>query len=343
VDAIVRSIDVGFRNTKFVVATDERGIECAVFPSVAPTANGRNLSEAMGRRRDTVTITVEGIDYEVGPDALLAEKPIPTQTLGDDFCLTPEYLALVRGALHRMRVKVVDLLVVGLPVSTFQFRKADLARRLHGLHPVGPGKTVEVREVKVLAQPHGALIDYALTSGRMSMIRNQRNLIIDCGGRTFDFLVTQAFKVFEQRSDDTKRGMYDVLRVLAAEISQALGTEYTDYEKLDLALRTGTQPLIFGQPYDLGLHLKAARKIAEEAVSYLRRFVENASDIDAIILSGGSAFFFRDAICSAFPRHAVHELTDPLYANVRGFQQFGMQKLALAWRRPEFATVPAAG
>jgi plasmid segregation protein ParM len=342
VDAIVRSIDVGFRNTKFIVAADERRIECAVFPSVAPTANGRNLSEAMGRKRDTVTVTVEGIDYEVGPDALLAEKPIPTQTLGDDFCLTPEYLALVRGALHRMQVEVVDLLVVGLPVSTFQLRKIDLARRLQGLHPVGASRTVEVREVKVLAQPHGALIDYALTSSHMNLIRNQRNLIIDCGGRTFDFLVTQAFKVFEQRSDDTKRGMYDVLRVLAAEISQALHTEYADYERLDLALRTGTPPLIFGQPYDLGPHLKAARKIPEEAVSYLRRFVENASDIDAIILSGGSAFFFRDAIRGAFPHHAVHELPDPVYANVRGFQQFGMQRLALAPRRPAVATAPGA-
>lgn len=342
-DAIVRSIDVGFRNTKLVTVADDRGIECELFPSVAPATNSRNLSEALGRKRETVTVTVEGIDYAVGPDALLAEKPIPTQTLGNDFCLTPEYLALVRGALQRMQVEVVDLLVVGLPVSIFQLRKGDLARRLQGLHPVGAGRTVEVREVKVLAQPHGALIDYALTGGRMRMIRNQRNLIIDCGGRTFDFLVTQAFKVYEQRSDDTKRGMYDVLRVLAAEISQTLGTEYTDYEKLDLALRTGTQPLIFGQPFDLGPHLKAARKIPEEAVSYLRRFVENASDIDAIILSGGSAFFFRDAIRAAFPRHAVHELTDPLYANVRGFQQFGMQRLALAWRRPVVATVPAAG
>ncbi|HTR24391.1 MAG TPA: PRTRC system protein D [Terriglobales bacterium] len=339
-NSIVRSIDVGFRNTKLVVAADDRRIECEVFPSIAPTTNGRNLSEAIGRKRNTVSITVEGVDYEVGPDALLAEKPTPTQTMGNDFCLSPEYLALVRGALQRMQVEVVDLLVVGLPVSTFQFRKLDLARRLQGRQPVGVGRTVDVREVKVLTQPHGALIDYALTSGRMDMVRNQRNLIIDCGGRTFDFLVTQAFKVYDQRSDDTKRGMYDVLHVLATEIGQALHTEYTDYEKLDVALRTGTQPLIFGQPYDLEPHLKAARKIPEEAVSYLRRYVEDGSDIDAIILSGGSAFFFRDAICAAFPHHDVHELPEALYANVRGFQQFGMQKLSQAWRRS--AASPAA-
>ena len=137
-DFIVRSIDVGFRNTKLVVAADERRIECEVFPSVAPTTSGRNLSEALGRNRNTVSVTVEGIEYEVGSDALLAEKPTPTQTMGSDFCLTPEYLALVRGALHRMHVDVVDLLVVGLPVSTFQLRKVDLVRRLQGRHPSVP-------------------------------------------------------------------------------------------------------------------------------------------------------------------------------------------------------------
>jgi plasmid segregation protein ParM len=342
-DCIVRSIDVGFRNTKVVVAADKHGIECQVFPSVAPTAKERDLSEAVGRNRNTVILTVEGIDYEVGPDALLAEKPTPTQTMGSDFCLTPEYLALVRGALHSMRIDRVDLLIVGLPVSEFRLRKQELARRLEGQHPVGSGRVVDVREVTVLAQPHGALIDYSLTtSNRLEGIRASRNLVIDCGGRTFDFLVTQGFKIFEQRSDDTKRGMYDIVRALAGEIGRALHTEYSDYDRIDDALRTGTKPLVFGKPYDLTPHLIAARKIPEEAVSYLRRFVEDGSDIDNIILAGGSAFFFRDAIHAAFPRHDIHELPDALYANVRGFQRFGMQKAVQTLRRSAAVSSPAA-
>jgi len=341
VDSIVRSIDVGFRNTKLVVAADERRIECRIFPSAAPTAPRRDLSEALGRKRNTVIVTVEGIDYEVGPDALLAEKPTPTQTMGNDFCLTSEYLALVRGALHWMQVDRVDFLVVGLPVSSFALRKHELARRLTGPHPVSAGRVVDVHEVKVLAQPHGALLDYVLAIDTSGKARTGRNLIIDCGGRTFDFLVTQGFKIIEKRSDDTKRGMHDVLRTLAAEIGRALRTEYTDYDRLDFALRTRTQPLIFGQPYDLDRHLTAARKIPEEAVSYLRRYVEDGSDIDNILLAGGSAFFYRDAIRVAFPRHVIHELPDALYANVRGFQQYGMQKWAFTRRGSAPAPIPA--
>ncbi len=342
-DSIVRSIDVGFRNTKLVLGADGHRLDCQMFPSVAPTTYGRDLSEAVERSRKTVIVTVEGIEYEVGPDALLAQKPTPTQIMGSDFCLTPEYLALVRGALHWMRVDRVDLLVVGLPVSSFELRRRELARRLQGPHPVSASRVVDVREVKVLAQPHGALIDYAVTTAtRLESIRASRNLVIDCGGRTFDFLVTQGFKIFEQRSDDTKRGMYDILSTLAAEIGKALAIDYTDYDRLDEALRNGTQPLVFGRRYDLTPHLIAARKIPEEAVSYLRRYVEDGSDIDNIILAGGSAFFFRDAIRAAFPQHDIHEPPDALYANVRGFQHFGIQKAAQALRPSTTDAAPVA-
>jgi plasmid segregation protein ParM len=77
-------------------------------------------------------------------------------------------------------------------------------------------------------------------------------------------------------------------------------------------------------------------------VSYLRRYVEDGSDIDNIILAGGSAFFYRDAIRVAFPRHVIHELPDALYANVRGFQQYGMQKLAFTRRGSAPAPIPSA-
>ena len=42
--------------------------------------------------------------------------------------------------------------------------------------------------------------------------------------------------------------------------------------------------------------------------------------LENIILVGGGAFLFRKVEKVAFPKHKVHELKDPLYANVRGFQ-----------------------
>lgn len=73
--------------------------------------------------------------------------------MGDDYCLSDEYLALVRGALAYMKVATVDLLVVGLPVTIFDMRRVALSKRLCGEHPITEGKTVAIKEVKVLASP----------------------------------------------------------------------------------------------------------------------------------------------------------------------------------------------
>jgi plasmid segregation protein ParM len=325
--SIVRAIDVGHKNVKSVIKTGE-AIVCRVFPACAPVASGRDLSDTLGRKRQTILVDVDGITYEVGPDASLNANVAPTHNMDDDYCLSDEYLALVRGALAFMKVVTVDLLVVGLPVTTFEMHKAALGKRLTGQHPFRDGKVVLIKEVKVLAQPHGALIDYALSDARMQALRRQRNLIIDCGARTFDWLVTQGLKIMEQRSHATNRGMYDVLQVLAAEIGRRRNIQFYDYERLDLALRTRTNPLVCGKEYDLAPHLPVAKKISQDAVTVLRRYVQDGSDIDNIILSGGAAFFFKEALRSAFPQHEIHDRRDGLYANVRGFALYGQTKLA---------------
>jgi Actin like proteins N terminal domain len=74
VKAIVRAIDVGYRYTKWVAGVEDGHVHCKCFPSVAPLETGRDLAEALGRKRKTVVIEVDGLRYEVGPDALLAQE-----------------------------------------------------------------------------------------------------------------------------------------------------------------------------------------------------------------------------------------------------------------------------
>ena len=85
-------------------------------------------------------------------------------------------------------------------------------------------------------------------------------------------------------------------------------------------------PQICGKDFDLAPFLPIARKIAHEAVTDMRRYVQDASDIDNIIVSGDAAFVFKDTICSAFPHHEIQEGRDGLYANVRGFVRYGLWK-----------------
>ena len=62
----VRSVDVGFGNTKYVSGIMNGEIRCASFPSVVyPSA--RDLSALpLAERRKTVAVPIGGLFYEVG-------------------------------------------------------------------------------------------------------------------------------------------------------------------------------------------------------------------------------------------------------------------------------------
>lgn len=129
-ESIVRAVDVGFGNTKYVTGAAGADIRCSVFPSVAyPSA--RDLSAMLAaERRKTVAMPIDGLFYEVGPEVNLAADTFRATQMHDRYTETPEYLALLRGALHQMKVPAIDLLVVGLPVAAF-FGKKSHAGKSH--------------------------------------------------------------------------------------------------------------------------------------------------------------------------------------------------------------------
>lgn len=73
-----------------------------------------------------------------------------------------------------MKVEHIDLLVVGLPVATFAVDKAALEKLMTGRHDVGGGKSVHVSEALAMAQPHGALIDYADDHDRVLAMQDEQ-------------------------------------------------------------------------------------------------------------------------------------------------------------------------
>lgn len=329
---VVRAIDVGRGNVKYTVGpgTDGRP-ECALFPALAVPSEHEHVADTLGPRRRTIDIPIDNLFYTVGPDVHLASDIFNSQVLQHDrYCETPEYLALTLGALHYMKVRHVDLLMVGLPVATLKLRKSvlNLEKRLQGTHSLGKGGEVTVAEVKTLAQPAGALLQYAFEQQRVAQLRRERNLIIDPGRRTFDWIVTDGMAIIDKRSHSLPRGMFDVLQVIAQGVSMAMQVDYREYEAIDEALRKSSKHpslTLFGEKYALGRHLPMARKIAEQAVAEMMHYVGEASDIANIILVGGGGFFFRPAIKAAFPRHQIVEIRDPLFANVSGFWLAGMQ------------------
>src|SRR2546430_11997601 len=158
-EPIVRALDVGFGHTKFVVAVDRGEVRCAHFPSVAyPTESDESI-DPMGSRRKTVGIPIDGLIYEVGPDVHLAADVFTAKQMHERYSETSEYLAMLRGALHYMRVERIHLLVVGLPVAAYKAKKRFALERLAlGAHDVGLRQTVRVERARGLPRPLSALM-----------------------------------------------------------------------------------------------------------------------------------------------------------------------------------------
>ena len=328
-ELIVRAVDVGSGNTKFVTSSSGTDIRCTSFPSIAyPTADGAP-SWPVGERKRTMFIPSGALFYEVGPDVALAADTFRAKQLHDEYTHTPEYMALLRGALCMMKLEHIDLLVVGLPVALFAVKKASLEKAMVGSHNIGGGKTVTVGTALAVAQPQGALVHYASEHKKMGTIANEQSLIVDPGSRTFDWLVARGMRLVQKQSYSVNRGISDVLRVLAAEITKDIGSPYRDYDAIDMALRTGKHPTIFQKTYDMGRLLPLAETIAEQAVSTMKEWIEAPHSLQNIILVGGGAFLFKKAVKAAFPKHRIHEVKEPMFANVRGFQLAG-QNYALS-------------
>lgn len=329
-ELIVRAVDVGSGNTKFVTGVVGNEIRCASFPSVAYPSSGETPHWPASERRKTVCIPVGPLFYEVGPDVGLAADTFRAKQLHDEYTESPEYMALLRGALSMMKVSHIDLLIVGLPVALFSLKKSALEKTMAGEHQIGGGKTVTVAKAMAVAQPQGALVHYAAEHKKMTTIGTEQSLVIDPGSRTFDWLVTRGMRLVQKQSHSINRGMSDVLRLLAAEISKDVGSPYRDYDAIDLALRSGKSPVIFQKPYDMGRHLPLAESVAQQAVSTMRQWIETPESLQNIILVGGGAFLFKKAVKAAFPKHRIHEVKEPMFANVRGFQLAGQNYAASA-------------
>jgi len=322
-EIIVRAVDVGFGNTKFV--TDATGskpgdIRCASFPSRAyPSA--RDPSKTLGGEgRKTFAIPINGLFYEVGPDVMLAADAFRATQIHGDYIDTPQYLALAQGALRMMKLDAIDLLVVGLPVAVFAAKKAALEKLMTGRHDVGGGKTVLVRKALAMAQPNGALIDYATQHNKVEAMEHEHSLVIDPGSRTFDWLVARGMKLSHKQSYSVDRGVSNILQLIADDISQEIGRPYTNLDNIDLALRTGKDLTIYQRTYKLARMKPMVEIIAKEAVAAMMQRIGESYNVQHVILVGGGAFLFKRAVKEAFTTHQVLAVKEPMFANVRGYQ-----------------------
>jgi len=330
-EKIVRALDVGYGNVKFIRKHSSLDLVPVVdkFPSRAVISNDTDISGGMLSRRKTVHVEVEGRKYEVGYDVTLAQGTHDeTTSLEKNFCTTQPYLARALGAFYYMyddldERKEIDLLVCGLPVSSYTTYRADVQRILTNEFRLPSGRHIKINKVTVIPQPLGAYFYYLAKANEE--FKKGNNLVIDPGFFTFDWLVSKGMLPNTNRSGSVSRGMSAVLKAMAESIAKKEKTDVsTVFKILDDAIRDGVSPRLFGREIDMDAHRDRAKAVINEAITQLISNVGDGADIDNIMVAGGGTDYYIDAIREKFPRHNILTCRDPVYANVVGFQHAGI-------------------
>lgn len=325
---IVRAIDLGYGNIKFTTSDSTSGeIKASSFPSIAnPVRDGAQLGTFIDEK-NSVRVKVQSGVFEVGYDADISKSNNSTSILHEEYIYQPQYMALTLGALYYIREPVIDFLVVGLPVKMMHLAN-ELKEMMIGKHEIAPNIVVEVKDCGVLAQPVGGLSYYGMSSGKevYESLKDSRNLLVDSGFFTFDWVVSKGFKYDDVRSGSHNSGMSSIL----TEVAKKMGADfnipnYADFENIDKGLRTGKAKL-YGSHIDMSPYFKFVDEVSNDSINAMKNSVGDGRNIDNIILIGGSNFAFLPGLKHAFPKHNIKTIDDSLLANVKGYQMRGELK-----------------
>lgn len=349
---IVRALELGFGTTSLVCGVNGVIPEIMTYPSlVAQVDKAKDGLNAGLNKRNTVQVEVEGVVYEVGPEANLAAGRKTARVLNSSYVHSQQYKALLFGSLVLMNEPVIDLLVLGLPVDHWS-RRDELKELVVGTHLIGE-KEYTVKNAWVIVQPMGGLFSYANSVGQegYNELRDMTILSVDPGYGTFDFCVSHGLKVNESLSDGYELGMSSVLDAVSKNLKSAFGDlgdiaiERIDeaFYKNDGFIRLAGRKYPFpicrgldmdGEPVQIKFNVQQAiDETTHAAITKLKNKVGNGADFDLILLMGGPAKVYLPALQAGYPNHKVIHLDNSIKAICQGMYFGGLQYQALLDRK----------
>jgi len=269
---IVRAIDVGSNETKYTISDsrEDNLIACEKFPSfqglrVTMACSSPHLIDHAGR-------------YKCGD---CGNGPGTINRLQKQYVQTISEFALVCGALQRMKLSRIDVLTIGVPLSSYQISKAYLQRELNTKLVSFGSKTVSIGEVLVFPSGFGTIYDFKEVN-KFTWEGRKNYLIIDVGCQYLCAYVFQGTHVYEKRIGSTTIG--------STPFSLKGGEGQANIENVD------------------------------ESMEWVRAVISDDGDIDRVIVNGGGGLHLYKAIRRAWSQYEVSLSNQPFLSNVRGLQ-----------------------
>jgi hypothetical protein len=192
---------------------------------------------------------------------------------------------------------------------------------------------LNVLEVKVRAQPQGALFEWALnTHGQWAhptATIKDRIAVLDLGFNTLDLFTIQDGQVSKRFTGGNTSGVRRAATALA-DMLAARGLAVSLHEADDWVRafvqgpRKKLETHVGGDTVDLRpLVQRALQSTTEEVLTFVERAWGNARQFQHVILTGGGALAIGDALLRQIPHATL--LPDPVTANARGLARFAQR------------------
>lgn len=328
----VIGLDIGYSNLKMVYGESDKEMKSIVRPAGAAPADRFGTRFDGKMQDDFLHVLVGETPFIAGVSsdrAAMWERPLHA-----DYPSTDTYKALFHASLLLSEMSSVDMLVTGLPVSQFKNGEhvAEIEKRFLGTHKITQKRSVEVKAVKVIPQPVGGLLAFMNEQAHskekvgLQIDDEARVLVIDPGFYSLDWVLVSNGEVQRQSSGTSVKASSVLLEQAAKLIAEEHGAS-PQIETLENAMRTGkTSVLLLGEKVELqGYIQKASESLASVTADAIQKSLrtENLSPDIVVMVGGGGAPFFRDAISKAFSRLKVVMPSTPVQANATGFWLMG--------------------
>jgi plasmid segregation protein ParM len=319
----ILACDIGYSNLK--LAFGEKGNDPTVLLRPAGAAPADRFGQRFdGKRQDEfLHVLVDDENFIAGVPSDRAE--FWSRSLHAEYSSSSSYKALFHAGLLLSEMDHIDVLVTGLPVSQHQdeVRRKALAEQMAGTHQVTAKRQVTVDNVKVLPQPIGGLLDYIAQEN--ADIEDARVLVVDPGFFSVDWVVVAHRDIHRNSSGTSQNASSVVLEEASKLIAKDHGSSVS-IETIENAVRNGKESVqVLGQPVELAPYLEeASKRVGGVVIQSIQKSLRVESAMpDIVVMVGGGAGFFHEAVQNAFPKIKVAIPKDPVYSNARGFFLMG--------------------
>jgi plasmid segregation protein ParM len=339
----VLAIDVGYGHTKAVHRPTPGVIRPISFPSFAlPTAAEGLQDNCITSGAKVMSVAAGASRYLVGEEIEYLTRPTDERSREEAYSVSDPYLALVRGAMSRAGYSTIDLLIVGLPLTTLESNAERLRERLVGTHEVPPFidiidqqecSEVLVKRVEVLAQPLGALVS-ALSKEENKGLKLARVLTLDMGHNTLDGITSHGLRPLPKRSGAVQGGVAayidkiqeSVEEEVRQRIPQLNGQYRVPTHIYEEALRNPAPRKVHLSvgPIDVEKHIGSAEARLTNDVAKVLATVGSIADISTVVLAGGGASLLAPVLRRNYPTMVnIIVAENPQFAIANGYLLFG--------------------